>query len=118
MPRVELENSKVSFVRLVFASAIFREYKNTRRAQAKLYKYRFCCIVFSYMNPQVVTFRPTGKNTNRVLLAKTLGINMSEVMNELMEKYGDAELKKRTAQLQKSLERAKGLEPSTFTLAT
>ena len=65
----------------------------------------------------VVTFRPTGKNTNRVLMAKTLGINMSEVMNDLMEKYGDAELKKRTAELQKSLERAKGFEPSTFTLA-
>ena len=69
------------------------------------------------MNPQVITFRPTGKNVNRVLMAKTLGINMSEVMNDIMDKYGDAELKKRRDQLQKEVERAKGFEPSTFTLA-
>ena len=98
-------------------SHIQRIHEHRNSASIKLYKYSFRGIV-GYMNANaVVTFRPTGKNTNRVLMAKTLGINMSEVMNDLMEKYGDAELKKRTAELQKSLERAKGFEPSTFTLA-
>ncbi|MEI6077001.1 MAG: hypothetical protein WCS94_15580 [Verrucomicrobiota bacterium] len=69
------------------------------------------------MNAQVITFRATGKNQNRVLMAKTLGINVSEVINELLEEYGDAKLKKRRDQLQKEVERAKGFEPSTFTLA-
>jgi hypothetical protein len=65
-----------------------------------------------------ITFRPTGKNQNRVLMARTLGINVAEVINDLLEKHGDEELKRRTKELQKSLERAKGFEPSTFTLAT
>ena len=69
------------------------------------------------MAQPVIAFRATGKNQNRVLMAKTLGINMSEVINELLEKYGDSELKKRREMLQKELERAKGFEPSTFTLA-
>ena len=62
-------------------------------------------------------FRPTDRNKNRLDMAKTLGINVSELLNELLEKHGDAELKKKTTHLQKELERAKGFEPSTFTLA-
>ena len=50
-------------------------------------------------------------------MAKILGINMSEVLNDLMKKHGDTEIKKRMALLQKEMERAKGFEPSTFTLA-
>ena len=63
-------------------------------------------------------FRPTDKNQNRLNMAKTLGLNVSELLNDLLEKHGDEELKKRTKTLQKNLERAKGFEPSTFTLAT
>ena len=75
-------------------------------------------------NQNVVTFRAKGENQNRVLMAKTLGIDMAEVINELLSKHGDAEIKKRMAdkakevlKLQKEMERAKGFEPSTFTLA-
>ena len=76
-------------------------------------------------NQNVVTFRAKGANQNRVLMAKTLSIDLGEVLNELLERHGDAEIKKRMAQkqrevlkLQKEVERAKGFEPSTFTLAT
>ena len=65
-------------------------------------------------NQTVITFRAAGKNQNRVAWAKQAGINLAEVMNDLLEKYGDAELKKKAAQLQKELERAKGFEPSSF----
>ena len=75
-------------------------------------------------NQNVVTFRAKGANQNRVIMAKTLGIDLTEVLNELLERHGDAEIKKRMAekrrevvQLQKEMERAKGFEPSTFTLA-
>ena len=74
-------------------------------------------------NQNVVTFRAKGANQNRVIMAKTLGIDLTEVLNELLERHGDAEIKKRMAekrrevvQLQKEMERAKGFEPSTFTL--
>ena len=76
-------------------------------------------------NQNVVTFRAKGENQNRVLMAKTLGIDLTEVLNDLLERHGDVEIKKRMAQkqkevvrLQKEMERAKGFEPSTFTLAT
>ena len=69
-------------------------------------------------NQAVITFRAAGKNQNRVAWAKQAGINMAEVMNDLLEKYGDAELKKKADQMRKQMERAKGFEPSTFTLAT
>jgi hypothetical protein len=38
------------------------------------------------------------------------------MINEILEHHMDAEIKKRTAKLQKEMERAKGFEPSTFTL--
>jgi hypothetical protein len=69
------------------------------------------------MRNPAAAFRPTDRNQNRINLAKTLGVNISEFVNELMEKHADAELKKRMQQLQKEMERAKGFEPSTFTLA-
>ena len=93
------------------------DYTSAGTKQAKSLHVKEGVLLYSCMNPQNVTFRPTGKNVNRILMAKTLGINMSEVMNEIMDKYGDAELKKRREMLQKELERAKGFEPSTFTLA-
>jgi flagellar biosynthesis protein FlhB len=75
-------------------------------------------------NQNVVTFRAKGTNQNRVLMAKTLRIDLSEILNDLLEKHGDVEIKKRMAdaqreaiRLQKEVERAKGFEPSTFTLA-
>ena len=68
-------------------------------------------------NQNVVTFRAKGANQNRVIMAKTLGIDLTEVLNELLERHGDAEIKKRMAekrrevvQLQKEMERAKGFE--------
>ena len=70
------------------------------------------------MATPLVNFRPTEKNQNRVNMAKSLGLNVSELINDLLEKHADEELKKRTKMLQKNLERAKGFEPSTFTLAT
>ncbi len=51
-------------------------------------------------------------------MAKTLHLNVSEMINDILDAHMDAEIKKRTARLQKNLERAKGFEPSTFTLAT
>ncbi len=68
-------------------------------------------------NPATV-FRPTDKNQNRLNMAKTLHLNVSEMINDILDAHMDAEIKKRTARLQKNLERAKGFEPSTFTLAT
>ncbi len=65
----------------------------------------------------LVNFRASGKNQNRVLMVKTLGLSVSDILNELLEKHGDAEIKKRMAKLEKEVERAKGFEPSTFTLA-
>jgi len=50
-------------------------------------------------------------------MAKTLRLNVSEMINDILEHHMDAEIKKRTARLQKEMERAKGFEPSTFTLA-
>ena len=70
------------------------------------------------MRYPTAAFRPTDKNQNRLMMAKSLGLNVSELINDLLERHADAELKKRTAKLQKDLERAKGFEPSTFTLAT
>ena len=62
-------------------------------------------------------FRPTDRNQNRLNMARSLGVNVSALVNDLLEKHGDAEIKKRRAALEKELERAKGFEPSTFTLA-
>ena len=70
------------------------------------------------MRNNPAAFRPNERNKNRLTLAKTLGINVSELINDIMDQHGDAELKKRMAKLQKQMERAKGFEPSTFTLAT
>ena len=70
------------------------------------------------MRNPCAAFRPTDKNQNRLNMAKTLGVNVSELINGLLEKHADEELRKRQKQLQKNLERAKGFEPSTFTLAT
>lgn|GEM_PF-4563174 len=51
-------------------------------------------------------------------MAKALHLNVSEMINEILEREMDKEIKKRMAHLQKEVERAKGFEPSTFTLAT
>ena len=69
------------------------------------------------MRHPLVNFRPTEKNQNRVNMAKTLRLNVSEMINEILDLHMDAEIKKRSAQLEKEMERAKGFEPSTFTLA-
>ncbi len=69
------------------------------------------------MPNKLANFRPTDKNQNRLNMAKTLRLNISEILNELLEKHGDEAITKRTARLQKEMERAKGFEPSTFTLA-
>ena len=69
------------------------------------------------MRNQVAVFRPTDRNKNRLDMAKTLRLNVSEMINEILEHHMDNEIKKRTARLQKEMERAKGFEPSTFTLA-
>ena len=68
-------------------------------------------------NKNVVTFRAKGANENRVAMARELGIDVTEVLNELLEKYGDSAIKCRVDALRKKMERAKGFEPSTFTLA-
>ena len=70
------------------------------------------------MPTPLVNFRPTAKNQNRVNMAKTLHLNVSEMINEILEAHMDEQIKKRAAKLQKQMERAKGFEPSTFTLAT
>ncbi len=70
------------------------------------------------MSNPLVNFRPTEKNQNRVNMAKTLRLNVSEMINDILDAHMDAEIKKRAARLQKQMERAKGFEPSTFTLAT
>ena len=62
-------------------------------------------------------FRPTDRNQNRLNMAKTLRLNVSEMINDILDAHMDAEIRKRTAKLQKEMERAKGFEPSTFTLA-
>ena len=69
------------------------------------------------MSNPLVNFRPTEKNQNRVNMAKTLRLNVSQMINDILDAHMDAEIKKRTAKLQKEMERAKGFEPSTFTLA-
>ena len=63
-------------------------------------------------------FRPTEKNQNRLNMARTLHLNVSEIINEILEAHMDAELKNRAEKLERQMERAKGFEPSTFTLAT
>ena len=62
-------------------------------------------------------FRPTEKNQNRLNMAKTLRLNVSEIINDILDAHMDAEIRNRAARLQKEMERAKGFEPSTFTLA-
>ncbi len=69
------------------------------------------------MRYPTVAFRPTDENQNRITMAKTLRLNVSEMINDILANHMDAEIKKRTAKLQKEMERAKGFEPSTFTLA-
>ena len=70
------------------------------------------------MPQPLVNFRPTDKNQNRVNMAKAMRLNVSEMINEILDRHMDAEIKKRMQKLQKEVERAKGFEPSTFTLAT
>jgi len=70
------------------------------------------------MKYPIANFRPTEKNLNRLNMAKTLRLNVSEIINEVLERHMDVEIKKRAEKLQKDMERAKGFEPSTFTLAT
>jgi len=55
-------------------------------------------------------FRPTGRNKNRLDMAKTMLLNVSEMINEILDHHMDADIKKRTAKLQKEMERAKGFE--------
>jgi uncharacterized small protein (DUF1192 family) len=64
------------------------------------------------MSTPLVNFRPTEKNQNRVNMAKTLRLNVSEMINDILEHHMDTEIKKRAAKLQKEMERAKGFEPS------
>ena len=69
------------------------------------------------MRNQATVFRPTDKNYNRLNMAKALRLNVSEILNDILERHLDAEIKKRQVKLEKEMERAKGFEPSTFTLA-
>ena len=69
------------------------------------------------MSNPITGFRPTDTNQNRINWARTMGVNISEVMNELMERHFDEVAKKKAVKSAKELERAKGFEPSTFTLA-
>jgi ABC-type ATPase with predicted acetyltransferase domain len=62
------------------------------------------------MTYPVANFRPTEKNKNRLNMAKTLRLNMSEIINDILDQHLDAEIKKRVARLQKEMERAKGFE--------
>ena len=62
-------------------------------------------------------FRPSPKNQSRIEIAERLGFNVSELINEALETAMDKVLQDKSRKLQKEMERAKGFEPSTFTLA-
>ena len=70
------------------------------------------------MSHQTAAFRPTDRNKNRMDMAKTLGINVSALLNELLEQHGDDALKKRRSALEKRLEQSNGCEPSSFRSTT
>ena len=64
------------------------------------------------------TFMPIPEVQQRLELAGKVGINVSEMINEILKENLERATKARIAKLQKELERAKGFEPSTLTLAT
>ncbi len=73
------------------------------------------------MKTRTKTFQPWPENAQRLEVASRIGINVSELINEILKDNIDQALERKSKQIQaelKTLERAKGFEPSTFTLAT
>jgi hypothetical protein len=64
------------------------------------------------------SFRPLPEVEQRLEMASKIGINVSEMLNEILRDNLERAMKSKIAKLQKELERAKGFEPSTLTLAT
>ncbi len=64
------------------------------------------------------TFQPLPEVEQRLELASRVGLNVSELVNEILKENLERAMNQKIAKLQKELERAKGFEPSTLTLAT
>ncbi len=67
----------------------------------------------------VRSFKPTPENEKRLAFAGRIGVNVSELINEVLRERLDAALAKKTKELQKELEmvRGAGFEPATPTVS-
>lgn len=50
-----------------------------------------------------VTFRPNAENEKRLELAQNLGLNMSDILNEVMELKFEDVLKRKSLKIQQAL---------------
>jgi hypothetical protein len=67
----------------------------------------------------VRSFQPTPDNEKRLAFASRIGVNVSELINEILKDRLDDALTKKTRELQKELEmvRGAGFEPATPTVS-
>ena len=66
------------------------------------------------------TFQPWQENEQRLAIAQRIGINISELINEVLKERLDSALNQKTKQLQKELAgmvRGGGFEPPTPTVS-
>ena|GEM_PF-2832267 len=64
-------------------------------------------------------FRPSPKNLERIQIAQSLGLNVSELINLALEDRFDAILQEKSRRLEKALKvvRGAGFEPATPTVS-
>ena len=67
----------------------------------------------------VRSFKPTPDNEQRLAFASRIGVNVSELINEVLRERLDAALEKKTKELQRELKmvRGAGFEPATPTVS-
>ena len=67
----------------------------------------------------VRSFKPWPENEQRLAFAGRIGVNVSELINEVLKERLDHALSKRTKEIQKELEmvRGAGFEPATPTVS-
>ena len=71
------------------------------------------------MKNRSFTFRPWPKNQEKIQLASRCGINVSELVNEILAENVDRALKEKSEKIKKELEmvRGTGFEPVTPTVS-
>ena len=64
-------------------------------------------------------FRPSPANEKRIELAQSLGLNVSQLINQVLEERFDAVLEEKSIRLEKALKvvRGAGFEPATPTVS-